>query len=370
MIRCTAALLLLLALSASLARSAETYIVADDIDQWHVERFSGHPGVRGFLQGPKLEAAASGILAFDSKGNAYVACGTFIQIITRDGQARILTGTPGVTGNTDGPPWKTTFGAATDIALAGDGRLFVVDGANFTLRRIEKRDDGLWHTETVAGVPGVQGHRDGPGAQALFATPFDSVAVDENGVVYTLDGNWLRKFENGTMTTLNGGTGRRNGALRQALFDRIMGGRSCLAYDGKGNLYVGDRWGMAVRKVDLQKKVVTTVAGCQPGVKKGRPKDGPALDARFHPGGGPVVVFYNRKHDFVIVRSADEGGRIRRIGGGWMKTFGPGPGKKTALAGPWRNAVGGSPCGVDGDGNVYVAGSRIIRVVRRKGVAK
>lgn len=355
-------------LGASAAPAAGRYILADDIDDWHVDWFCGHPAVRNFLQGPKLEGGASGVLAFDSKGNAYAACGTFIQVVTAAGQARLLTGSPGLAGCTDGPPWKATFSGAVDIAIVGDNLLYVVDSASFTLRKIEKRKDGQWHTETVAGVPGVKGHRDGPGRQALFTTPFDSIAADEKGVVYLLDGDWLRRVHAGVVTTLNAGTGHKDGPLHQARFDRIMGGRSCLAYDGQGNLYVADRWNMAVRKVDLRKNVVTTVAGVLPGQKRGRPTDGPAFKARFHPGGGPVVAFYNRTHKCVIVRSADEGGRIRRIiPSRNVTTFGPGPGRHRKLVGPWRSVVGGSPCGIDREGNVYIQGSRCIRVARKKG---
>jgi hypothetical protein len=357
-------------LGAGVAGAQGKYILIDDIDQWRVEPFCGSPAARHFLQGPRPESGASGIVTFDRRGNAYVACGTFIQVVTPDGHARVLAGSPGVAGHTDGPPWKATFGQAAVIAMADDETMYVVDSANFLLRKLEKKADGVWHTRTVAGVPGKEGHRDGPGKQALFGTPFDSLVVDKTGVVYTLDGNWLRKFENRRVTTLNGGTGRRNGPLKQALFDRIMGGLQCLACDGEGNLYVADRWGMAIRKVDLKKRVVTTVAGCMPGAEKGRPTDGPALEARFHPGGGPVAVFYNRPEGAIIVRSADEGGRVRWIKDGWMKTFGPGPGRKAKLFGPWKDCVGGNPCGIDAEGNVYLRGSGCIRVVKKKDTSR
>ena len=358
-------------LACGVGRAAGTpdYLLVDDVDEWHVEWFCGSPAVRHFLQGPKLEGAASGMLTFDSQGNAYVACGTFIQIVTKDGRARLLTGSPGVAGNTDGPPWKATFAGACDIAAAGDGLLYVVDSANFTVRKIEKKADGQWHTEAIAGVSGKKGHRDGPGKQALFTTPFDSIAVDEKGVVYVLDANWLRKIEKGVVTTLNAGTGRRDGPLHQAQFNRIMGGVSSLAYDGQGSLYVADRWNMAVRKVDLKKRFVTTAAGVLPGDKKGRPADGRLFEARFHPGGGPVVAFFDTRHKYLIVRSADEGGRIRRIAGGYVKTFGPAQGKKDRHVGPWRDVIGGSPCGVDAQGNVYVRGAGCIRVIKKKKAA-
>lgn len=356
-----------MALAAAMVYAAlpPGYILVEDIDEWEATWFCGCPGVRHFLQGPKLEGGASGAVVFDSKGNAYVACGTFIQVV-RDHSVRILTGAFGVAGCTDGAAWQTTFGNASAIAMANDHLLYVVDSANFTVRKIEKRSDGQWYTETIAGVPGKQGHRDGPGRQALFTTPFESIAVDQAGVVYVLDGDWLRKIEDGVVTTLNAGTGRRDGPLQQAQFDRIMGGFSALSYDGSGNLYVADRWNMAVRKVDLKKELVTTVAGVLPGDQRGRPADGPAFKARFHPGGGPVTAFFNRRYDFLLVRSADEGDRVRYVAGGYVKTFGPAPDRKSdSYVGPWRNVVGGTPCGVDHQGNVYISGSRCIRVIKK-----
>jgi len=368
MSRATIPLILMLTCAVQTAGVAgQKYTLMEGIDQWQAEMFSGNPAVKHFVQGPKDAAAAGGILVFDKKGNAYTASGTFIQVITADGNARILTGTPGVKGATDGPPWKATFGEAYAIAIDDDDTLYVVDRGNMTLRKVRKVK-GQWITSTIAGVAGKTGHRDGSADQALFMNPFDGVAVDEKGVVYVTDGNWLRKIEKGKVTTLNAGTGTVDGPLAKAKFNRIMGGRSTLTYDGKGNLYIADRWSMSIRKVDLKKKIVSTVAGCKPGVKKGRETDGPAFDARFHPGGGPVVIFYNRKHDFIIMRSADEGGRIRVIyPGKEVRTFGPSAGssRKRPLVGPWRNVVGGSPCGIDNDGNVYVAGARCIRVVRK-----
>jgi hypothetical protein len=348
------------------ARAGESFVMDDDVDRWRAEIFIGNPNVRHFLQGPARDGGAGGIVEVDSRGNAFVACGTFVQFVSAEGTARVLTGSPGVRGNTDGPPWKATFGAAVDIAMASDTLFYVADAANFTIRKIEKGAGGVWTTTTLAGVPGKKGHRDGPAGRALFTTPLDSIEVDSKGVVYVLDGDWLRRIADGKVTTLNAGTGRKNGPLAEARFDRIMGGRHCLAYDGADCLYVADRWGMAIRKVDLARGEVTTVAGCKPGAKKDRPRDGKAFDARFHPGGGPVVVFYDVKHKQIIMRSADEGGRIRVIRDGWVKTWAGGPGtRKGPLTGEWRKCRGGSPCGVDRGGNVYVAGGGCVRRVSR-----
>ncbi|MGQ9660838.1 MAG: hypothetical protein ACUVWX_00690 [Kiritimatiellia bacterium] len=271
-------------------------------------------------------------------------------------------------GNTDGPPEQATFGNAIDIALVNDNLLYVADAANLTLRKIERRN-GIWYTETVAGIPGTNGHRDGPGQETLFTTPFDSLTVDEKGTVYLLDGDWLRKYENGAVTTLNAGSGYRNGPLAQALICRSQGRQHGLTYDGNGNLYIADKLNMAIRKVDLKKQEMTTIAGTLPDVPKDRPRDGLALEARFHPGGGPNMIFYNKRYDCLIARSDDEE-VIRIIKDGWIKTFGPAPGRHTALVGPWKSVVGGVPCSVDEAGNVYVMGSQCIRRIRNlKGVA-
>ncbi|MHC4916986.1 MAG: hypothetical protein ACYTGB_16010, partial [Planctomycetota bacterium] len=129
---CAAGLAVWLA-SAPRAGAAGGFVMADGLDRWRAEVFIGNPRVRRFLQGPKLDGGAGGILEVDSRGNAFVACGTFVQFVSAEGTARVLTGSPGVRGSTDGPPWKATFGDAVDIAMASDTLFYVADAANFTI---------------------------------------------------------------------------------------------------------------------------------------------------------------------------------------------------------------------------------------------
>lgn len=349
-------------------------ILMDDIDQWRAEFYCGNPAVRGFVQGPKEQTALSGIVDFDSQGNGYVAAGDIVAVVATNGEARVLTGQQGITGSADGPSGVALFGHAIDLALDGDGRIYVADAANLTLRLIERDRAGIWHTTTVAGMPGRQGHRDGPGRQALFMSVFDSVTVDPaTRIVYLFDGDWLRKFDHGVVTTLNpdGGSGYENGALRRARFAHSQGRAHGLTTDGKGFLYVADKVNMAIRRVDLAKASIDTIAGVLPGQPKERPRDAlNALDARFHPGGGPNMIFYNAPLDALICRSDDET-VIRIIKDGAMKTFGPGVARGKEYTGPWKTAVSGVPCGVDRAGNVYVMGGNCIRrIVRPQGGAK
>ena len=338
----------------------------DNMDDWRVEHYCGNPRSRGFLQGPINESAVNGSMAFDSKGNAYLSAGTSIRMITTDGKAVLIAGTPGLQGSTDGPGWKSTFAAAGNIVSASDDTFYVSDRVNFNIRKLERKADGTWHISTVAGTAGKTGHKDGTGNQALFSAPFNGL-VYTDGILYAMDANWLRKIENGIVTTLNAGTGYVNGPLKDARFKRAMGGGGCLTTNGKGNLYVADRWNQAIRKVDLRKKEVTTYAGVLPGKKWGGPHDGSAFEARFHPGGGPCGNTFNKKHSFLLVQAADEGGRIRIIKDGWVKTFfAPNKRKKGKISiGPLSKVtLDGGVCGIDPAGNIYISKGGRIRVIR------
>jgi hypothetical protein len=331
--------------------SALPVLRLEGLDGWKVEPFCGNPGVRTFVPGNRFETALMGVIVFDSQGNGYVAVETFIAVVTADGGVDVLTGQPGVTGNTDGPPGQATFGNALDLVLVNDNLLYVADAANFTLRKLE-RIKGVWQTETVAGAPGVEGHRDGRKGKSLLKSVFDSVTADENGTVYLFDGDWLRKFENGVLATLNpdGGTGYVNGPVGQARFAHSQGLHHGLTCDGKGGLYVADKVNMAIRRVDLKSGEVTTFAGVLPGEKRTMTRDGRAAEARFNPGGGPNIIFYDKTHDRFFCRSDDETTSRVILKGkdGWVvNTFMP-----------------GSLCGIDATGNIFLPGPGFLQIAR------
>jgi hypothetical protein len=363
-------ILFLLALAAggfSRAEEAKTTVILnEDATNWVVSVYCGQRGVQAFVPGDKFRTSLSGMLVIDGKGNGYVAAGTFVAIVTSDGQADVLTGDPEAAGDTDGPPGRASFGNAIDIALANDGLLYVADAANFTLREI-RRTGGAWVTTTVAGTPGVEGHRDGRGREALFCSVFDSVAVDADGAVYLFSGNWLRKFANGVVTTLNpeGGSGYRDGPLRQARFEHSQGRARALACDGKGNLYVADKVNAAIRKVELAKGLVTPVAGRRPDTPRDAPRDGPGADARFHPGGGPTTITYDRTHNRFVIHDDDDATiRVLSEGrNGWMVTsLGL---RKELPDGVRPGRAAGVPCGIDAWGNVYLSRANHIQVLRK-----
>ena len=347
-------------------------VLMDDAGQWKLSTYAGNPELRSFAAGDKYRTSLVGSTAVDSKGNGYVASGTFIAIVTAEGKADVLTGQPDFAGNTDGPPGRATFGNAIDIVLINDNLIYVVDAANFTLRKLE-RVEGLWQTQTVAGAPGKQGHRDGPGRQALFQSMFDSVTADEKGVLYLFSGNYIRRYHKGMVSTLNrnGATGYVNGPLDKAQFYHSQGAFHGLTCDGRGNLFVADKANIAIRKINLKTGMVTTFAGRGPGEDRDHPRDGKALDARFHPGGGPNTIYWNPIHKRFIVRSDDErtGRVIYRRNGEWVvRTL---AGLRKNNEGKYRiTALMNRPCGVDPEGNILLKYRSAIRILEYTGPEK
>lgn len=177
----------------------------------------------------------------------------------------------GVRGWQDGTADRARFADPWGVALPGDGSVLVADaGDNNRIRRITL--DG--RVETLAG--GVEGFRDGTGAEARFHTP-SGLALDLAGNLYVADtGNHaIRKVTpDGRVTTLagTGQPGYRDGAGADAMFDGPMG----VAVDASGRVLVADTYNDRIRVIDPHGRVGTLAGDGTPGMR-----DGPGWQARF-----------------------------------------------------------------------------------------
>jgi hypothetical protein len=352
---------LVLALPA-VSMAQKNQIPLDDADKWYSEVYAG--SLKGtFAQGPRRGAGAPGSMAFDKYDNAYVACGTFVYVITPDGNVSLLAGVPGTPGKADGPASRACFGQLAGIAVGPDGFPYVSDKPNNCIKKIHRDESGAWTVTTVAGVPGQKGRKDGPAKQALFKR-LDCITFGYDDAIYVMDQDWLRRIKDNQVTTLNpkGGTGYFEGALEKARFRRIMGA-GAISADDAGNIYLGDRWSNVFRKVDLKKGETAIIAGGPARGQKGfnrraRWRDGDALkEAAFCSGGGPCSTIYDAATGNIYTKTADEhpirvitpDGNVRTLGP-WKRARKPvytGPAKETA--------GGGGPMGVDRQGRVYYA---------------
>jgi DNA-binding beta-propeller fold protein YncE len=259
-------------------------------------------------------------VAFDAKGNVYIVemGGNRVSVLRRDGTLRVLAGTgeKGLAGD-DGPGAKAQLNGPHHLTMGPDGHLYVADTFNNCVRRIDLK------TGTISRVAGTGekgfGGDGGPALQAKFGGIF---SIDfRGGVLYIcdLDNRRIRavSLATGVVTTVAGNGEKgvpKDGedALAQPLFDP-----RAIALDSRGDLYICERAGHALRVVDPSGKI-RTVAGTGEAGYAG--DGGPAREARLN---GPKHISVDKADDVLIAdtenhvirRYSPKDGTIRRVAG-------------------------------------------------------
>lgn len=346
--------------STHVTLSAEEHVeYVEDIDRWRVEVFSGAANPGGLLQGPRLQAGHDrrGPMAFLTTGEACTAGEGVVFIFAQDGTVRYLAGDADRPGYRDGSAAEALLGRQLTVAVDPRGRLLIADRSNRCLRRAVQKG-GRWFIETLAGhpsnpadhtlltvvrdespmQPGARQKRfasDGAGRKATFHYMHSNVVVDHQGNAFLIDADFLRRVDpQGRVETLNplGGTGPpadpQGEPLRSARFRLIMRGMICM--DDRQNIYVADRWNHCIRKVDLEKEVVTVAAGPGRGYV-----DGPAAKAGFHDSPGHVT--YDPYHGRLYANGVDDWG-LRTLQADSVKTIAGGSRRNQVTEGPAREA--------------------------------
>jgi hypothetical protein len=266
-------------------------------------------------------------VAFDAAGNTYIAehAGHRIQVLGKDGVPRVLAGTgeKGLSGD-DGPALKAQFNGPHHILLGPDGHLYIADTFNNCVRRIDLKTGIITR---VAGT-GEKGYS-GDGGKATEAR-FDGIyaIAFHKGLLYACDlGNRRIRtisLRTGIVTTVAGNGEKgvpRDGesTLTQPLVDP-----RAVALDAKGNLYVCERGGHALRVVSPAGKIRTVVGTGEAGFSG---DGGPAAHALVR---GPKHISVDSRGDVLITdtenhvirRYSPRDGTIRRMAGTGEKAGG------------------------------------------------
>jgi sugar lactone lactonase YvrE len=227
-----------------------------------------------------------------------------LSLLAEEPALRVLAGS-GIPEKADGLPEKAGFNTPYGLAVDNQGRIYVADCYNNSIRVIA---NGM--VSTVAGsIKGTDlygfpmgGLVDGDADKAVFKKP-RAVVVDGQGTIYVADtgNNVIRKISKGKVTTYagTGKAGFRNGSVREAQFNAPSG----LALDKAGNLYVADTLNNVIRKITPQ-GVVTTYAGAG----KAGYRDGSLAEAGFNE---PAALAMDSQDNLYIVDSGNQ--LIRKI---------------------------------------------------------
>jgi hypothetical protein len=306
---------------------------------------------------------------FDTGGNAFLVELTGGRFLKIDAQGTMVPlGGHEEKGNAgDGGPVKdASFNGMHSLAIGPDGKVYLADTWNNRIRTYDPKSGKI---EAFAGT-GEKGYSGdgGPAAKAKFGGIY-SVAFDAAGrniVLADLDNRRVRKIElaSGIVTTV-AGNGEQGVPADDAVAAKspLVDPRAA-CFDSKGNVYVLERSGNALRVVSPDGKI-RTVAGTG---KVGATGDGgEAMKATLN---GPKHLCADKEDNILIADTENhlirkylvKEGKIVRIAGSGKKGTG-------GIGGPPLAVELSQPHGVylHSSGEIYIVDSsnhRVLKIVK------
>jgi sugar lactone lactonase YvrE len=187
------------------------------------------------------------------------ATGTYTILMAPDHVISLIAGTGAYASSGDGGAATSAGVAPIDVAVDGQGNLFIADTSNNRVRKVSA--DGTITTVAGNGNSGYSGDG-GPATSAQLWAPW-GVAVDSQGNLFIADdsNNRVRKVSAAGIITTVAGTGVQGysgdgGPATSAQLWAPLG----VTVDGQGNLFIADAGNNMIRKVSAS-GVITTVAG-------------------------------------------------------------------------------------------------------------
>jgi streptogramin lyase len=323
----------------------------------------GGPAVKALLNQPFH-------CELDERGNLFIAeafnhCIRQVELKTGVVTTVAGSGKKGYTGD-GGPAREATMNEPYAVVVNSDGDFYIVDRLNAVIRKVDGKSRVM---TTVAGT-GAKGYsgNGGPATKAMLREPNDCCFDGQGGLLIADVGDWRIRgldLKTGIITTF-AGTGRpKEKKIERAKIgdggkatEAVIVGARAVCVDGRGNTYICEREGNAIRKVDA-KGIITTIAGTgKPGY------EGDGGDARTATFRGPKGVRCDRDGHLYVVET--ENHAIRKIDTktNIVTTVAGGQKGKEGDGGDALKAGMDRPhgCIIDARGNIYIADSNNHRV--------
>ncbi len=300
---------------------------------------------------------------FDSVGNLYFTEAKNHIVRRVDKASGVVTtvagnGELGYSGD-GGPATQATMQEPYSLQVDTNGDIYIVDRLNAVVRKVDAAT-GIITTVAGTGEVGYSGDG-GPGNQAMFREPNDCFLDGKGGLLIAdIQDQRIRRLDlaTGIVNTVAGnGEKERTGDGKPALEASFLGSRAvCL--DSKGNMYVAEREGNGIRMIDTN-GIMSTVGG---NGERGYEGDGgPALTATW---GSPKGIRCDAEDNVVVVDTENHAIRRIDVNTGIVTTIAGGRLGGEGDGGPATNAAMDRPhgCGIDDQGNIFVADSNNHRV--------
>jgi len=325
---------------------------------------NGGPALSAYLNSPRgIYVDSSDNMTIADTGNQQVR-----SVSNSTGNIALLAGT----GLGDGAALSSILSANRDVALDGNGNLFIADTANNRIRKMTLGNSSTITTVAGTGMAGFAGNN-GPATAANLNAPY-GLAVDASDDIFIADsGNLEVRVVNAATGTISAYAG--NGQSCNPTSPCGDGGPASkaqlafpttVALDSLGNLYIADAGAHRIRKVSYT-GVIGTIAGT--GVPCQNPTSpcgdgGPATSAQLNE---PIGVAVDSAGNVYIADTGDN--RIRKIDTSgninayaFNGVFNYGPNKVNALQSSYDTPMYMT---LDPHGNMYISGSDFYYVVQR-----